>query len=232
MSRRAAEAGFESFLDDTLDAIHAEFSVARALEGTGFGAGGAVVDRLLGHAGALERRIVEPELARFRERLVAQFQVLLDYVEGDDPLAAHEADLLEHDIFVAALDPEVTGRERELVVDDVLASLQRLADGIEPIVDRPEDEFWAAAEAAFDRAEALDLVERAFPFTGPVRGREDLFAFETRVDPSEILGPFALAIPSFTVDYTDEAVRAMTTAEPRVIDALKREIETRFDAPD
>lgn len=232
MSRGAAEAGFESFLDDTLDAIHAEFSVARRLERKGFGAGDAVVDRLLEKTDALERHIVEPELASYREQLTAQFGVLLDYVESDDPIADYEADLLAHDIFVSALNPGVSVRERELVTDDVLASLQRLADGIEPIVDRSEDEFWAAADGAFERPEALELVEEAFPFTGPIRGREGLFAFEARVDPSEILGPFALALPSFTVDYTDEAARAMTEGERRVIDDLKREIETRFDKPD
>lgn len=232
MSRRAAEAGFESFLDDTLDAIHREFSVAGALQGTGFGAGGAVADRLLEHTGALERHIVEPELAGYREQLVAQFAVLIDYVESDEPLSASESEFLAHDIFVEALAPDVPERKRELVIDDVLESLQRLADGIEPIVERPEDEFWAAAAAAFDRQEGLELIEDAFPFTGPLRGREALYAFEARVEPKEILGPFALAIPSFTVDYTDEAVRAMTKGERRVIDDLKREIEARFEDPD
>lgn len=232
MSRRAAEAGFEAFLDDTLEAIHGEFSVSRALQGKGFGAGGAVVDRLLAHGGALERHIVRPELAKFRKQLLAQFEVLLDYVESDEPLAAFEDALLEHDIFVAALEPSVTEGERERVTEAVLASLQRLADGIEPIVRRPEDEFWAAAEAAFDRTTALELVEEAFPFTGPIRGREELFAFEARIDPSDILGPFALTLPTFTVDYTDEAVRAMTRGERRVIDELKDEVETRFDAGD
>lgn len=232
MSRRAAKVGFESFLDETLDAIHSEFSVARTLEGTGFGAGGAVVDRLLENTGALERHIVEPELAGYREQLIAQFEVLMDYVESDEPLSTYEADLLAHDIFVGALGPDVPERNRELVIDDVLESLQRLADGIEPIVDRPEDEFWAAAEGAFDRPEALELVEDAFPFTGPLRGREALYAFEAHVEPKEILGPFALAIPSFTVDYTDEAVRSMTKGERRVIDELKREIEARFEAQD
>lgn len=232
MSRRAAEAGFESFLDDTLDAIHDEFSVARALEGKGFGRGGAIVDRLLQHTAALEEHIVEPELASYREQLNAQFAVLLDYVEGDAPLSAYEDELLAHDIFVDALAPGVSERERELVVEDALASLERLADGIAPIVDRPEDDFWTAAEAAFDRGEALALVEEAFPFTGPLRGREELFAFETQVDPSDVLGAFALALPTFTVDYTEEATRSMAAGERRVIDDLKREIETRFDAPD
>lgn len=229
MSRRAAQAGFDSFLNDTLDAIHREFSVARALRGAGFGSGGLVVERLLGHTGALERRIVEPELASYRKRCRAQFEVLLEYVESDEPLSAYEDDLVERDIFVAALDPDVTEGERELVVEDVLESLQRLADGIAPIVRRPEDEFWAAAEAAFDRETALELVEEAFPFTGPLRAHEELFAFEVRIRPSEILGPLALALPAVRVDYTDEAVRAMTKGERQVIDELKAEVEARFD---
>lgn len=229
MSRRAAEAGFEEFLDETLEAIDEEFSVARTLGGGQVDSGGVAVDRLLEHSEKLQRHVVEPELASYRERLLAQFQVLLDYVESDDPLAAYEDALLEHDIFVDALDPAASERERERVIDDVLASLERLADGIAPIVERPEDDFWAAAEAAYDRANAVDLVEEAFPFTGPLRTREELFAFEVTIDPSEILGTLALALPSFTVDYTDEAARAMTEGERRVIEDTKRKIEARFD---
>lgn len=230
MSRRAAEAGFEEFLEDTLEAIHREFSVSRALAGSGVGPGGVVVERLLNHTPALERRIVEPELARYREALLSQFQVLLDWVESDDPLSAYADELLERDSLVAALDPDVTDAERERVADAVLESLRVLGEGIAPIVERPEDDFWTAAEAAFDRERALALVGEAFPFTGPLRGNEDLFAFRVRIDPSEILGPFALALPDVRVEYTDEAIRAMIEGERQVVEQLQAAVRERFDA--
>jgi hypothetical protein len=233
MSRRAAEAGFERFLDPTMTAIRREFSVERALRGTGLGPGGRVVDRLRAHDDALERRFVAPEFDAYRERSLEQFRVLLDCVESDESIEAFEDELLAHDSYVEALDPTVTPRQRAAVVDEVLSRLRRLGAGIEPIVRRPEDDFWSATDAAFDREEATTFVEEAFPFTGPLRAHRDLFAFEIDVDPSEVIGgPFALPLPSVTIDYTGEAVRAMTRAERRVVHELKGEVRSRVEPGD
>ncbi len=230
MSRRAAEDGFERFLNPTVTAIHREFSIGRALRGTGLGPGGYVLDRLRTNADALERRIVEPEFDAYRERSLKQFRVLLTYAESDRPIESFEERLLAHDSYLYALDPAVTTRQREAVIDDVLTRLQCLGSGIEPIVRRPEDDFWSAAEAAFDREEALELIEEAFPFTGPLRTYRSSFAFEVRIDPNEIIDiPFGRAFPTVTIDYTDEAVRAMSRAERRVLEELKREVRSRFE---
>lgn len=67
-----------------MTATREEFSVGRALRGTGLGPGGTVVDRLRRNAETLERRVVEPELTRYRERALEQFDVVLEYAEIDD----------------------------------------------------------------------------------------------------------------------------------------------------
>lgn len=228
MSRRAAEEGFERFLDSTVTAIRREFSVERALRGTGLGPGGRVVDRLRARDDSLERRLVGPEFDAYRERSLEQFRVLLDSVASDEPIDAFRDELLAHDSYVGALDPTVTPQQRATVTEAVLDRLRRLGIGVEPIVRRPEDRFWPATEAAFTRAEATTLVEEAFPFTGPLRAHRALFVFEVEVDPNEVLGgPFAPTLPSVTIDYTREAVRAMTRAERQVIHELKGEIASR-----
>jgi hypothetical protein len=233
MSRRAAEEGFERFLDPTVTAIRREFSVERALRGTGLGPGGRVVDRLRAHGDALERRLVEPEFDAYRERSLEQFRVLLDAVESDESIGAFEDELLAHDSYVGALDPAATTRQRAAVTEDVLERLRRLGAGIEPIVRRPEDRFWAATGAAFDRSEAMTLVEEAFPFTGPLRAHRDLLVFEVEVRPDELIGgPFARTLPSVTIDYTEEAIRAMTRAERQVVHDLKGEVRSRIDPGD
>lgn len=230
MSRRAAEAGFERFLDSTVTAIRREFSVERALRGTGLGPGGRLVDRVRTHDDALERRLLEPEFDAYRERSLEQFRLLLDCVESDEPIEAFEDELLAHDSYVEALDSTVTPRQRATVTEEILDRLRRLGTGVEPIVRRPEDRFWPATAAAFTRAEATALVEEAFPFTGPLRAHRDLFVFEVEIDPGEVLGgPFASAFPSVTVDYTDEAVHAMTRAEQRVIHELKEAVRSQVD---
>jgi hypothetical protein len=229
MTRAAALDGFETFVDRTAEATRREFSVGRALRGTGLGPGGAVVDRLRRNTDALERRVVEPELEAYRERAVEQFRVVLDYVESDASIEAFEADLLEHDSAVQALDPTLGPDERRAVVEDVLDRLRRLGDGVAPVVERPEDEFWPAVRAAFDREGALALVETVVPFTGPLRRHREAFAFEVRVDPADVLGgPLAGTLPTVSLDYTDEAVRAMRRAEQRVVHEARADVNERF----
>ncbi len=230
MSRRAAEAGVERFVDETVTAVREEFSVERALRGTGLGAGGFLLDRLRENAPALERRVVEPEVADYRERSLEQLRILLDAVERGEPVDAVADELLAVDGYIDALGPTVTPDQRATVADDVLDRLERLGEGIAPIVERPEDEFWAAAEAALDRDAAGRLVEEGFPFTGPLRSHRGLFVFEVRLDPNEVVdGPFLPQLPTARIEYTDEAIRAMSRAERRIVADLRRELRTRFD---
>jgi hypothetical protein len=229
MSRAAAREGFETFLESVVTATREEFSVGRALRGAGLGPGGMVVDRLHRNAEALERRVVEPELATYRERAIGQFDVVLEYAESDEPIEAFEEGLLEHDAYVESLEERTPAEKREALVGYVLERNRRLGDAMRPIVERPEEEFWPATTAAFDRAEATELVERAFPFTGPLRRHRDAIVLAIRLDPGDVIGgPLASGLPSVRIEYTDEAIRAMRRAEQRVIHETKAEIRDRF----
>jgi hypothetical protein len=230
MTRAAARSGFETFLDDAVTATRREFSVERALRDTGLGPAGAVVDRVRENAAAVERRVVEPELAAYRDDALAQFDVVLAYASGEEPIDAYADELVARDGFRDALAPDVSDRTATAVETAIVERSGRLGDAVRPIVERPEDGFWPATTAAFDRDEATELVETAFPFTGVLREFPSAFAFEARIEPEEILGgPFASALPSVSVEYTDEATRAMRRAERRVIEETKREVATRFD---
>jgi hypothetical protein len=230
MTRAAAKSGFESFLTDAVDATRAEFSVERALRGTGLGVGGAVVDRLRENAEALERSVVEPELAAYREDALRQFDAVLRYASGDEPIEGYADELIASDGFHEALADGVSDRTASAVEAAIVERCRRLGDAVRPIVVRPEDEFWPAVTAAFDRDEATALVEEAFPVTGVLREFPSAFVFEVRIDPGTVLGgPFADALPAASIEYTDEAKRAMRRAERRVIEATKREVGSRFD---
>jgi len=222
--------GFERFVGDAVEATRREFSVGRALRGTGFGPGGEVLDRLRKNADALERRVVEPELREYRRRSVEQFDVVLRAVESDEPFASFADELLAADSYLDSLDPEASAATRESVEEAVLTRLERLGEGVEPIVAHASDEFWVAVRESFDREAAHELVEDAFPFTGPLRRHRDAFAFTVAVDPGEILGsPLARGLPTVSVDYTDEAVRAMRRAEKQVVHDTKAAVDERFD---
>ncbi|MFT4884147.1 MAG: hypothetical protein ACI8U4_001660 [Natronomonas sp.] len=231
MTRRAAETGFERFTNRTLDATHEEFSVGRALDGTTLGPGGTLVDRLRSNTDLLERHVVEPELDVYRERTIKQFSILLDYVESDDELAAFEEALLTHDNYMDALKPGVSAATRDAVAEATLRRLERLAEGIEPLVASSEDDFWPAVEATVDRTAAVTLIDDAVRFTAPIQEFEGSFVFETGLDPNEILTSRLLpSLPTVTIEYTDEAIRSMTNAEEKIVGELKAEVRTRFDA--
>ena len=229
MTRAAAMAGFERFVTDAVDATRREFRVGRALRGTGLGLGGSVVDRLRRNADALEKRVVEPELRTYRQQSIEQFDVVLDYVEGDDPIEAYREPLIAADGYLDSLDPDAPAATREAVADEVVSRLERLGDAVAPIVAHPDDDFWIAVGDEFDRESATALVEEAFPFTGPLRRHRDAFAFTVEIDPGDVLGGLARGLPSVSIDYTDEAIRAMRRAEQRVVRDTKAEVAERFD---
>jgi len=230
VTRAAAEAGFETFLEDTVAATREEFSVERALRGSAVGAvGGRVVDRLRDQAEVLEERVLRPELVAYRERARRQFGVVLDYVESEESIEAFREPILAHDTYVSAVSPAAPERERAALIDDVLDRHRRLGDGLAPVVESDHDAFWPAVTAGHDRESARTLVEDAFPFTGPLRRHRDAVTLEVRIEPGEVLGGLASALPGVGVEYTDEALRAMSRAERRIVADLTGEIDERFE---
>lgn len=230
MTRAAATDGFETFLEDTVAATREEFSVERALRGSTVGAvGGRVLDRLRGHADTLEERVLRPELVAYRRRARAQFGVVLDYVESDEPIEAFREEILAHDTYVSAVSDGAPRRTRAALIEDVLDRHRRLGDGLAPVVESNHEAFWPAAGAVYDRTEVQTLIEDTFPFTGPLRRHRDAVALEVQIDPGAVLGGLASALPTVGVEITDEALRAMTRAERRVVGEFTDEIDDRFD---
>lgn len=230
MTRAAALDGVERFVDDAVEATREEFRVEHALRGTGLGPGGAVIDRLRKNATTLERRVVEPELAVYRERSVEQLEVLLDAVAEDRPVESVADELIAADSYLDSLDPAVDESTRTAVIDDVLERLERLGEALAPIVSHPANEFWPAVQGAYDRGAAVSLVESRFPFTAILRRHRDAFAFVVDIDPESVLGStLARTLPTVSVEYTDEAIRAMYRAEQRVVHETTREVHRRYD---
>lgn len=232
MTRTAARDGFETFIDAAIEKTYSEFSVASALQGTR-GPGSNVIDRLLKQSDALDRRVVKPELRAFRSDVLSQFEVVLDYATGEEPIERYREELLAADRYAKSMRPTL-GAERAAEIRDRLVDRQRrLGDAVEPIVASPEAEFWPAVEQALEEAQAIDLVETHFEFTGPLRDDRDAFVLETTIDAGEILSGFAGllagAAPTFSVEYTDEAVRAMRAAEQAIVAETTAEVRSRFD---
>jgi hypothetical protein len=229
VTEAAVRRGFETFVDETIAATRGAFDVAAAVDGVG----GRLADRLLSASGRLERRVVRPELRAYRDRVLDQFDAILAYAAGDEPFAAHEATIRDRDPYLASLRPGLPADRREAVAADVLARGRRLGDAVAPLVAEPADGFWVAVTAAYPEDRARELVREQFAFTGPFADHRGAFRFETRVDAGDVLdaGPLGAALPTVTVRYTDEAIRAMRRAESRVVsDTLDRLAAAYADA--
>ena len=230
MTREAVEDGFEYFLDDAIEATIEEFSVSRALRGAR-GPGGAAVDNLVKNAETLHRRVVQPELERYRRQTLAQFRVVLDYVESDADIDAYREQILETGAVVESIRTDVPTERRARVEDELLAHHRGLGEAVTPLLTSPEDSFWDATTAALTREEAETLVSEHFAFTGPLRRNREALKMSTTVEATTVLGSFGRVFPTptFEVEYTDEALRAMYRAEQSVVQQANREIDRLFD---
>lgn len=228
VTRGAVVEGFERFVDDAVRRTAQEFNVVRALRG-GSGSGGRTVDRLVGNSAAFRSAVVEPELEAYRGQILDQFEVVLDYAEDDAPVDAYREELLAVDTYAEALRTDLPEEHRQRIRDRLVARQRRLGDAIEVLVDSPETGFWAAVRAELDREAAGRVVEEQFAFTGPLEEHPDAFRMRTSFDPGDVLGGVGALLPRVEVEYTDEALRAMSRAERSVVADAKGRLDELFD---
>lgn len=232
VTRAAVRAGFEQFVEDAVEATAEHFDVARALRQGIDGPGASVVDRLLNDSEAVRRRVVEPELAIYRRRTIDQFDVILDYAESEAGIEEFRESILERDAFAEEIRDDVSPKRRRAIVEDLLERHRKLGEAAVPLIESSEEDFWDAVQTTLDRETAKRLVEKRFVITGPIRDHTDAIAMTTTIDPGDVLGGLGGLLggrlPTLSVEYTDEAVRAMRQAEQTVITDAKREIDRRF----
>lgn len=222
MTRQAALEGFERFVNDAIEQTAREFSVSRAIGGQQ----GGLLDRL-SDSEIIHEAIVKPELERYRQQTVAQFRIILDYVESTDPIDNFRDELLDTGGFSEAIRNDLPEDRRSIVHDRLLERHRSLGMGIKPIVSSDRSDFWEAVVETLTYDEANALVEDQFVFTDPIVEHRDAFNMKVSIDPTEVLGGI-FGGSEIEIEYTDEALRAMRHAEQAVIDGAKAEISTRF----
>jgi len=228
MTREAVESGLYEAVDAMVAAAREAFDPVRALRGSGGGPGAATVNRLLKRNRLLDRHVVRPEIRRYRENARRQVSATLDAVEAGEPVDSRRDAILGASVYYTELSPETDPATREAVAEAVLERFRGAGAAVEPLVRSPETEFWAAMTAELDREAARELIAANFGFADRMRGFRAAYAFETRLDPGELLGGLGRALPTVTVDYTDESLRAMTRAEASVRERYWREIDRRY----
>ena len=229
MTRRAIERGFERYLADLVEETYDAFDVAAVIRGSR-GGGSRVASKLLKNSRPLERHVVRPKLTAYERTISRQFETVVDYAAGDAPFETYADEILAQDIYWDALREGVRGERRQAVRDRLLARQRAFGDDIAPVVDAESDEFVAAVAEAYDRTAAVDLVEEHLAFSAPLHEEQSAFAFELDIDPGDVLGGLARALPSFSVEFTDEALRSMRRAERQVIPQAVAEIEGAYQS--
>ncbi len=236
MTRQAVEAGFERFVTDAIAATAGSFRVTAALQGTTTTGPAGLIDRLIQDSETIQQRVVEPTLAEYRSAVLSQFSVILDATESSDPFDAVRSDILARDAYAAALRADLPASRRKTIEQQLLDRAAGLGRAVEPLLATPEDEFWPALRAAYTQADAEAVVERWFRFTGPIREHPDAFVFSTQLDPAELLGGIGGllggGLPTITLDFTEEAIRAMKRGEETVVQETTRELQRHYGAFD
>jgi hypothetical protein len=214
-------------IDAMIEVAHEEFDPVRALRR---GAGGSrTVSRLVKRNAVLDRHVVRPEIETYRDRARRQVETMLDAVEASVPVEERRDELLDADVYYGALAPDASPAAREAVEEAVIRRFRDVAAAVEPVVASPAGEWWPAVERELDAGQARELVDANFSFSEEMRTHRRAFAFETRLDPGELLGGLGRALPAVSVEYTDESLRAMGRAEAAVRRQFEREIDRRFE---
>jgi len=229
MTRDAVEDGFEQYLSDLVDETYAAFDVAAVLRGSRSG-GSRAVSKLLKNSRPLERHVVRPKLREYERTILRQFDPVLDYA-GDTGAAfeTYADDVLARDLYWDSLRRDVRGQRREEIRERLLSRQREFGDALAPLVAADSDAFWPAVVEAYDREDAVALVEEHFVFSTPLAEYRDAFAFELAIDPGDVLGGLARALPTLDVEFTDEALRSMQRAEQRVLPQAKSDLQAAYD---
>jgi len=228
VTRAAVRDGFERYVNGLASKTSDAFSISRALR-SATGPEGAVIDRLLSHSETVDRKLVQPELQSYRDAILHQFDAVLSYAASDDDFEAFADEILARDLYWDALRSDISPDRKRELRETLLARQRRMGDAVAPLVAADAESLWAAAATAYDWEATTDLIDAQFAFTEPLHASPEAYALTIDIDPGDLLGGLARALPSITVDYTDEALRAMTQAEAFVVDRAKADAESHFE---
>jgi hypothetical protein len=230
MTRAAAEAGLFGVVEAVVGAAREEFDAVRAVRQGTTGTASRAVNALVKRNRLLDEYVVKPEIDRYRTDARSQVGAMLDAVAAGDPIETRREAILANDIYYQGLASGAPESTRRAVAESVVERFERAGETVAPVVAAPENGFWDAVRASLTREEAGELVVANLAFAPEMDRFRDWFALRTDVDPGELLGgPFAARLPTLTVDYTDESLRAMRRAEVRVRRQYEREIARRYD---
>lgn len=204
MGKEAVKQQFHVFTDRIIEGALEEFEPLRVVD----------MNRLPGNSAVKTALtpVIRSELDDFRRQIEAQFDVVMAYAEAELNGGASRSEFggpfLRNDLFLENY--EASGREDELK-RELLERLEMMGSDMAPLIAADADDFWAAAQTAYDADEASDMMMKHFAYTDTFRDYQEGLEFTVSVGTRPL---------DAEVEYTDEAVRVLEASEA----ALRRDI--------
>jgi len=157
------------------------------------------------------RPLVRREVDSVGSSFERKFVIVVDCASGDTVDERRE-DYLRADAFYTNADEEV----RDEIGRELIENLRTMADNIRPLIKSERDDFWEAVAEVYDEEGAKAAIRDGFDYSDTARRYAD------RVD---LIVTVRAGFLKKEIEYTDEAVRALTIAEKRLREDVTKDIE-------
>ncbi|MDZ7689529.1 MAG: hypothetical protein U5J64_12625 [Halobacteriales archaeon] len=164
-----------------------------------------------GAVNAALRPFVRREVDSVGSSFERKFSIVVDCAGGDS-VEERRDEYLHTDAFYVNADAEV----REELGRELIESLRTMADNIRPLVESEKDSFWDAVVDVYDEEGAKRAIRDGFDYSKTAR---------KYADDVDLTVTVRAGLLSKEIEYTDEAVRALTVAEKRLRRDVTADIE-------
>lgn len=158
---------------------------------------------------------IRQEMATVKARFQDQMEVAVDYsLAGNGSFDEHRDEFLEVDVFYNSY--EGNGETDQAFRDDLADYFRETSEGIKPLVDSEEDEYWDAMVECYTKEEASDMLDAHFSRADIIEKYKDDMVMEMELD---------TGLPIEKMEYTDEAVRVFGVGEQVMRDRVQKQLD-------
>lgn len=206
MTEEAVRKQFDAFIDRMSAYVADEVDPLNAVD--------APIRIPRGAANAVLRPLVRREVDSVGASFEEKFVIVVDCAAGDT-VEERRDDYLRADAFYTNATRDV----RDELGEELVESLRTMSGNIEPLVESDRDRFWEAVAEVYDEEGAKAAIRDGFDYSETAR------KYAGSVDLTVTVRAGFL---SKEIEYTDEAVRALTAAEERLRRDVTVEIEKLY----
>ncbi len=162
---------------------------------------------------------IRQEMATVKARFQDQMGLAVDYsVAGNGSFESHRDEFIDVDVFYNTF--RGNGERKEAFREDLTEYFERTSEGIKPLVESPEEEYWDAMVACYTKDEARDYLDAHFSRADIIERYKDDMVMEMELD---------TGLPIESMEYTDEAVRVFSVGEAEMRDRVHKQLDKVYD---